>query len=339
MPRRRARARSPGDHRHRTAWRRRTIGARSRSSWCAGATTSRRSSGSVSRGAGPDGGGPARLGLAQPATALATAPVDGVAAAPAPGAVADRRGGRLERPEDRESRRADVEAPLGGFGLHAGVPIGPARAAAARRPRGESSRPARVHAPPTESSARSPGRPSPPPSVRFSPPQSFPARHPIEPVFHLHQLLQTLHPQQPTQSQQPERLSRTVDQHPPIRPTALIFCKGHGRILINGWYEGYEYFCCWHRDSGHQAHEASCTRIALSEGRDRQDHPVLRDRRARRTGRAPSRPPRRGPPGQRLQLARPPPGCRPRAPRRPPGPRQPPRTCSTEWRRSAPRSA
>ena len=47
--------------------------------------------------------------------------------------------GRMERPEDRESRRAHVGAPLGGLGLHAGVPNGPARSAAARRPRGESS--------------------------------------------------------------------------------------------------------------------------------------------------------------------------------------------------------
>ena len=55
---------------------------------------------------GPDGGRPAGRGLAQPAAALATAPVDGVAAAPDPGAVADRRCGRLERPEDREGRPA-----------------------------------------------------------------------------------------------------------------------------------------------------------------------------------------------------------------------------------------
>ena len=97
---------------------------------------------------GPDRGRPARLGLAQPAAALATAPVDGAAAAPDPGAVADRRRGRLERPEDRESRRVDVEAPLGRFGLHAGVPIGPARQAAAGRPRGKSSGSAQGHAPP-----------------------------------------------------------------------------------------------------------------------------------------------------------------------------------------------
>ena len=96
---------------------------------------------------GPDGGRPAGRGLAQPAAALATAPVDGVAAAPDPGAVADRRCGRLERLEDREGRPADVEAPLGRFGLHAGVPAGPARSAAARRRRGESSRPARTRAP------------------------------------------------------------------------------------------------------------------------------------------------------------------------------------------------
>ena len=79
---------------------------------------------------------------------LATAPVDGVAAAPDPGAVERRHRGRLERPEDRESRGADVGTPLGGLGLHAGLPIGPARSAAARGPRGESSEPAtRLHTP------------------------------------------------------------------------------------------------------------------------------------------------------------------------------------------------
>ena len=140
---------------------------------------------------GPDRGRPARLGLAQPAAALATAPVDGVAAAPDPGAVADRRRGRLERPEDRESRRAGVEAPFRRFGLHAGVPIGPTRSAAAPRPRGEPSRPARARRPPTESSAwptvsahrqgRSPGR------------RRASRMKVIERILYLNQLLQILH--------------------------------------------------------------------------------------------------------------------------------------------------
>ena len=63
--------------------------------------------------------------LAQPAAALATAPVDAVAVAPAPGPVEDPRRGRLERPEDRESGRADVEVPLGGSGWACTVSRGP----------------------------------------------------------------------------------------------------------------------------------------------------------------------------------------------------------------------
>ena len=116
---------------------RRTTGARSRSSWCAGATTSRRSSGSASRGAGAG-----RRPLCAPGPGRNRQPrwrrhpwtesqLRRIRAQ-----WRDRRRGRLERPEDRQSRRADIGAPLGGLGLHAGVPIGAARSAAARRPRG-----------------------------------------------------------------------------------------------------------------------------------------------------------------------------------------------------------
>ena len=126
---------------------RRTTGARSRSSWCVSATTSRRSSRSVSRGAWAGRRPPCAPGSGTTGATLATALVDGIAAASDPGAVERRRRGRMERPEDRESRRTHVRAPRGELGLHAGIPNGPSRSAAARRPRGESSGSARIPSP------------------------------------------------------------------------------------------------------------------------------------------------------------------------------------------------
>ncbi len=118
-----------GDHRHRTAW---TADDRRQVEELMVRLAPQRPGawrGASREAHGSHAGRPARLGLLQPAAAPATAPVDGVAAAPGPGAVADRRRGRLERPEDREGRSAGIEAPLSRLGLHAGVPIGPTRSA------------------------------------------------------------------------------------------------------------------------------------------------------------------------------------------------------------------
>ena len=90
---------------------------------------------------------PARLGLAQPGATLATALVGGIAAASDPGTVET----SASRPDGATGRSREPPhprwRPTRWLGLHAGVPNGPTRSAAARRPRGESSGSAKAPGP------------------------------------------------------------------------------------------------------------------------------------------------------------------------------------------------